>query len=99
MDCHVTGPRMSRAIEVMTNVLLHVPPVHHSKVGFESVHESTLGLSYILNLASLAGDAVDQVTCDINSRLVCPASASTFQFPRGVQDRTISAISGFAGID
>ena len=102
MDCHVHGPRMPRAIEMVTNVLLHVPPIYHSEVGFKSVYESTLGLAHILNIASFASDAVDQVgtlTCDIHSSLVCPASARAFQSTSFVQYSAISAVFGSAGID
>ena len=45
---YVIDPMMIGTIEMATNVLLHVPSIYHAKVGFEAIHNGTLGLPYIL---------------------------------------------------
>ena len=96
VDFHVLQTPVSNSVEMSGHYcFLHI--VHHLvEVTLESLFQTILGLTYILFLASPAGDAVDKVATVARHIVFCvifPARDSCHNVAFCVQQGTISALT------
>ena len=94
MEFYVFPSMMISGVEVFANICFRIWALNVSPMSLKPLHQCVLGLTYILLLACLAGDAVYQIARSAANSLVADvftACGSTGDFPGFIEVGAIPA--------